>query len=228
MTCLDRPEPSRALLLDLDGTIANTLPLIFDSFRHAVEPWVDRLPTDAEVEAQFGPSEPDCLATMVPPSAVNESAQRFFSYYETHHASSVRVVDGLHRAIEHARSLGWKVGVFTGKGRRTARFTLQELGLLDRLECLVTGDDVARPKPHGEGIHRASARLGIPIPRILMAGDSPADVNAARMAGAPCAAVVWAAFQPERLRALQPDWVCETVDDLIRVIETLHHHRQIA
>jgi len=43
--------------LDLDGTIADTLPLIFDAYRHTVAPWVKRPPTDTEVETTFGPSE---------------------------------------------------------------------------------------------------------------------------------------------------------------------------
>jgi HAD superfamily hydrolase (TIGR01549 family) len=210
-----------ALLLDLDGTIADTLPLIFDTFRHAIEPWVDRKLTDAEVEACFGPAEPECLANMVPREAVGEATDRFFRFYEENHARAVKMVDGLHRAIDHARSLGWKVGVFTGKGRRSATFSLKELGLLGDMECLISGDDVSRPKPHGEGIFRASARLGVAVPRILMAGDSPADVQAARMAGASCAAVAWAAFLPERLQAARPDWICQTIDDLIAAIDEM-------
>lgn len=215
------PVHARALLLDLDGTIADTLPLIFDSFRHAISPWVDHLPSDAEVEARFGPSEPDCLAGMAPGCDVDEATHRFFDYYETHHSSSVQAVDGIRRAIDHARALGWKVGVFTGKGRRSATFSLRELGLLDAVSCLVTGDDVALPKPAPEGIHRASVRLGVPVSRILMAGDSPADVSAARGAGASCAAVLWAAFQPERLHAARPDFLCQRVDDLISAIDRL-------
>src|SRR5689334_18547339 len=153
------PPLPRALLLDLDGTIADTLPHIFDSYRHAVAPWADRLPTDAEVEATFGPSERECIAVMVPRADLDEAEARFHAYYEGEHGRAVRIVEGIREVIDRARSLGWKVGVFTGKGRRSARFTLGELGLWDCIDVLVSGDDVERPKPDPEGVFRASEAL---------------------------------------------------------------------
>ena len=208
----------RALLLDLDGTIADTLPHIFDAYRHAVEPWVDRPPTDAEVEATFGPAERECLAAMVPRADLDEAERRFHAFYEEHHGRGVRLVAGIAEAIDRARALGWRVGVFTGKGRRSAQFTLAELGLLDRVEHLVTSDDVARPKPDPEGVFQASEALGVPVENILLAGDSPADVQAGRQAGARTAAVLWAAYKPDRLRAAGADFVCERVEDLVAVL----------
>jgi HAD superfamily hydrolase (TIGR01509 family) len=218
---MDRSETPRALLLDLDGTIADTLPHIFNAYRYAVDPWVDRPPTDAEVEATFGPAERECLARMVPQADLDEAERRFHAYYERELGASVTVVAGIAEVIDFARSLGWRIGVFTGKGRRSARFTLEELGLLDRIEHLVTSDDVTRPKPDPEGVVRASEALGVAVENILLAGDSPADVEAGRGAGARTAAVLWAAFQPDRLRRAGADFTCEQVDDLRDAIVTL-------
>jgi HAD superfamily hydrolase (TIGR01509 family) len=218
---MDRPLTPRALLLDLDGTIADTLPHIFDAYRHAVAPWVERPPTDAEVEATFGPAERDCIAAMVPRADLDEAEARFHAFYEAHHARGVKIVEGIVGVIDVARSLGWRVGVFTGKGRRSARFTLEELGVWGLVEHLVSSDDVARPKPDPEGVFNASKALGVPVGDILLAGDSPADVQAGRAAGAKTAAVLWVAFRPERLRDAGADFVCERVDDLIAVIRSL-------
>ena len=97
----------------------------------------------------------------------------------------------------------------------------RQLGLLDRIERLVTSDDVTRPKPDAEGIFLAAKELGVPVDRILMAGDSPADVTAGRAAGAKTAVVLWAAFQPERLRTLGADFVCARVEDLLKAVRAL-------
>jgi HAD superfamily hydrolase (TIGR01509 family) len=219
---MDRTPPPRALLLDLDGTIADTLPHIFEAYRHAVAPWVERPPTDAEVEATFGPAERECIARMVPGASLDEAERRFHAFYEAELGDNVKVVEGIAEVIDHARSLGWRVGVFTGKGRRSARFTLEELGLLDRIEHLVTSDDVTRPKPDPEGVFQASEALGVPVGNILLAGDSPADVRAGRDAGARTAAVLWAAYQPERLRGAGADFVCERVEDLVSAVQALN------
>jgi len=219
---MDRNTAPRALLLDLDGTIADTLPHVFNAYRHAVAPWVERPPTDAEVEATFGPSERDCLAVMVPDADLDVAEERFHSYYEAELGNHVKVVEGIAEAIDHARSLGWRIGVFTGKGRRSARFTLVELALWERIEHLVSSDDVTRPKPDPEGVYQASEKLVVRADRILFAGDSRADIQAGRAAGAKTAAVLWAAFQPERLRQAGADFVCERVADLHAVIDALH------
>lgn len=218
---MDESSLSRALLLDLDGTIADTLPHIFDSYRYAVAPWVERPPTDGEVEATFGPAERECIGMMVPTADLDEAEARFHAYYEAELGRSVKVVQGIAEVIDQARALGWRIGVFTGKGRRSARFTLLELGLLDQIEVLVTSDDVTRPKPDPEGVFLASRALDVRVERILLAGDSPADVRAGQGAGARTAVVLWAAFQPERLRAAGADFVCERVEDLASVIRTL-------
>jgi HAD superfamily hydrolase (TIGR01509 family) len=172
------------------GTIADTLPHVFDAYRHAVAPWAERPPTDAEIEATFGPSERECIALMAPGARLDEAVGRFHSYHEQHHGRAVKVVEGIADVIDHARDLGWRVGVFTGKGRRPAEFSLVELGLWDRIEHLVSGSDVTRPKPDPEGVFLASEALRVPVGRILLAGDSPADVQAGRRAGARTAAVL--------------------------------------
>ena len=213
---------SRALLLDLDGTIADTLPHIFNAYRHAVSPWTDRPPTDAEIEATFGPSERACIGLMVPAADLDEAESRFHTCYEgVEHAKHVRVVEGMTRVIDQARAFGWKVGVFTGKGRRSARFTLAALGLAERVECVISGDDVTHPKPDPEGVFLASKALNVPVGRILLAGDSPADVRAGKSAGTLTAAVLWAAFRPERLRSEGADWTCERVVELLAAVEQL-------
>ena len=157
---MNHPDQLRALLLDLDGTIADTLPHVFEAYRHAVAPWVARPPTDAEIEATFGPSERDCLAVMAPAAALDSAVERFHSYHELHHGQAVKVVAGIVDVIDLARRLGWRVGVFTGKGRRAAIFSLTELGVWDRIEHLVSGSDVVRPKPDPEGVFIASERGG--------------------------------------------------------------------
>ena len=217
----DKDRPARALLLDLDGTIADTLPHIFDAFRHAVAPWVERTLTDAEIESHFGPPERDTIARIVPAADLDEAEGRFHAFYEAHHGEAVAIVEGISAAIDDARARGWRIGVFTGKGRRSATFSLRELGIADRVECLVSGDDVEKPKPDPEGVRVASKALDVPVARILLAGDSPADVQAGRGAGCKVAAVLWAAFLPDRLRTAGADFVCERVADLNAAIAQL-------
>lgn len=47
----------RTLLFDFDGTVADTLPLIFTAFRSTFERFLQKHYTDDQIIALFGPTE---------------------------------------------------------------------------------------------------------------------------------------------------------------------------
>lgn len=219
-----------ALLLDLDGTIVNTLGFLFEAFRHAVAPYVTRLPSDAEVVATFGPSEPECIARYLQraeaagearqpiATVIDAAVDRFFAYYEQG-LDQIRTFPGIVELIHSVRSQGRRVGVFTGKGRRGAEYTLQQLRLLPGpVECLVSSDDITHPKPHPEGVLRAVALLQVPPAETLFVGDAPADIRAGHAAGVQTAAALWGSFNQQDLLAEEPTYVCHHVADLAEIL----------
>jgi len=56
----------KAVIFDLDGTLANTLPTCIKAFRAAVEPLISRSVSDAEIIATFGPSEEGTIQALAP------------------------------------------------------------------------------------------------------------------------------------------------------------------
>lgn len=227
---MSSPEPNpRGLLLDLDGTIVDTLGFLFEAFRYALEPFVTRLPTDEEIVATFGPSEPECIArylrqcealgtARLPANeAAGPAADRFFEYYER--GESIRAFPGMVDVIRLARRTGWRVGVFTGKGRRGAIYTLEQLNLWPYIGCLVSSDDVSRPKPDPEGICLALTQMDLRPDRLLFVGDAPADIAAGLAAQVHTAAALWGSFDRAATAAARPPIVCERVSDLRTLVE---------
>jgi phosphoglycolate phosphatase-like HAD superfamily hydrolase len=56
----------RAVIFDLDGTLADTLPLCIQAFRASVQPLIHRCPSDEEIVATFGPSEEGTIMALAP------------------------------------------------------------------------------------------------------------------------------------------------------------------
>ena len=124
------------------------------------------------------------------------------------------IFDGITELLDELQNRGAPMGIMTGKGRDTADITLAELGWADRFKSVVTGDEVARPKPDPEGPLLVARELGIAPRECVFIGDSPADIQAGKSAGM---RTVWAGWHPvyaEKIRAIGPDHSAATPNDL--------------
>src|SRR5689334_4468815 len=72
------------VIFDLDGTLADTLPMAFAAFRFALSGLVDRQYTDEELSALAGPSEDGILRRLVP-AAWPTAVERYLAEYARRH-----------------------------------------------------------------------------------------------------------------------------------------------
>jgi pyrophosphatase PpaX len=202
-------------VFDLDGTIADTLPLIYEAFDAALRPTLGRRLADAEVRALFGPPDNHILRSMVPEAEHEAAFQRYVDTYEREHDRLVTAFHGLDQVTRLAAAAGVKLGVVTGKSRQTALFTLEALGLLPVFGAIYAGDDVERQKPDPEAVIKILRDLGHdPASPGAFIGDSAADVEAGRAAGLTTIAVTWGSPDHDQLMASNPDIVVHTSDEL--------------
>ncbi|MFN3693835.1 MAG: HAD family hydrolase, partial [Ignavibacterium sp.] len=106
------------------------------------------------------------------------------------------------------------LGIFTGKGRTSSLITLNFLGIRDLFEMIVTGDDVKNHKPSPEGIIKFIQTFNLKPEEVLMIGDAPSDIKAAKEAGVHIASVVWDSYSADEVRKLNKENVFETVEQL--------------
>ena len=125
-----------------------------------------------------------------------------------------------YRLSERARALladlkpRYRLGVVTTRARAEAEHMLAETGLLPYFDAIVTRDDTRRLKPHPGPIRLIAQRLGVPVENLLVVGDTPLDVRAARAAGALAAAVLSGFGEIEELQ--EADIILEKPAELWR------------
>lgn len=95
---------------------------------------------------------------------------------------------GARELVEACHARGPTALVSSGQ-RDDALDTLRSAGLLLHFDAIVTGDDVAEPKPAPEPYRIAATRLGLPAEELLAFEDSPRGVASARAAGCRVVAV---------------------------------------
>ena len=206
-------------LFDLDGTIADTLPLIYEAFDAAFRPVLGNRFTDLEIRQMFGPPDHEIIRRRVPLEEADAAFRRYLEVYSREHERLVRLFDGIEDVIHRAAAAGIRLAIITGKSRETAIITLQALGVMDAFAVLYGGDDVERPKPDPQALHAALRDLKHePHECVVMIGDSAMDIMAGKAAGVATIAVRWGSPDYEEVDALAPDAVVESPSELAKAL----------
>jgi len=209
------------LFLDLDGTLADSLPAL----RSAYHGWLagfGRQGSDEEFEACNGLPLPEVVRTLRAahglegePSALGHAFLRQVA--RAHAASPPR--PGARGLLETARTRGLAVALVTSAPAEAARRWLAGHDLAELVDHVVGAGDAARGKPAPDPYRRALGLCGCAAPVSLAVEDSRTGVLSAVAAGLPTLVVAPRAPGPEPLAAL--DGAVGVVSDLGDVAERL-------
>ncbi|MCB9892552.1 MAG: HAD family hydrolase [Planctomycetes bacterium] len=208
----------RAALFDLDGTLADTMPVCFDAFRAVFLEELGREWTNAEIQAHFGPSEEGVLKSVLGAAREAEATERYLDHYARLHRAVPGLFDGIERVIARCRDAGMRRGIVTGKGPRSARISAEQLGLDAHFEVLEAGSSAGWQK-----IARLETILdawGLAGADGFYVGDHPSDVRAARELGLVALSAAWCPLADvDALRRAEPDALFETPAEMVRWLD---------
>jgi phosphoglycolate phosphatase len=180
----------RAVLFDLDGTLADTAPDLGHALNRQREMrGLDALPVAAiRPHASAGARGLLKLGFDLEPGHADFDAMRaeFLDFYAERLCHYTRLFDGVPQVLTALEALGLRWGVVTNKPARFTLPLLELLGLASRAACVVSGDTTAHPKPHPAPLLAAAAALGLAPAECLYVGDDRRDVEASAAAGMPC------------------------------------------
>jgi phosphoglycolate phosphatase len=187
-----RLEDVRAVLFDLDGTLADTAPDLAGAInrmrirRGHVPLAVERLRPVASAGAR------GMLAVGLdvhPTQADYESLRdEFLGEYQSALNVDSRLFDGVPDLLDALDACGMPWGVVTNKAMRFTAPVMSALGLSGRAAVVIAGDTTPHSKPHPEPLLEACRRLQLAPARAVYVGDDLRDVQAARAAGMPVVA----------------------------------------
>lgn len=89
--------------------------------------------------------------------------------------------------------------------------------LYQRFGCILGADDVPKPKPYGDGLQQLCNVLQVNPIDCVYIGDSPTDAMAATAVGMPCIGVTWGAHSADKLLP-HVTHLCHTVDELAAML----------
>ncbi len=184
----------RTLLLDLDGTLVDTVPDLAAALNRLMQSrglpdfsheQVAKMVGDgiavlvARAFAAHG-REPDETAV----AAMNED-------YTAHVAIGSKLYPDVLAVLKELTGAGWRLAVCTNKPEQAARRLLRAVGLLDCMVAVGGGDSFPVRKPDPRHLLETLARAGGRRDAAVMLGDHRNDIAAARGAGIEVIFATW-------------------------------------
>jgi phosphoglycolate phosphatase len=183
------------VMFDLDGTLVETAPEIFDAVndtlryfnmtevtQQQVNDWIGHGTRELLIQAlAFSGKVPD--STVRASDSLALSVSRFDTHYQQRCGTRSQLYPQVRETLTALREQGVKLAVVTNKEGRYTDTVLNAHNLAPLLDAVVSGDSFPAKKPDPTGVQSCLCRFGVSPERALFVGDSSIDVATARNAG---------------------------------------------
>jgi HAD superfamily hydrolase (TIGR01509 family) len=180
------PSLPVAALFDWDGTIVDTIPMIYRANVVALRDFGITLTRDWYRDNYSPDWRRSYTELGIPEAQWDAVAAR---WAEEMRNGRPRALPWARPAIRRLRSHGVRTGLVTASTRNVVEHNLPRLNLDGAFDAIRYADDVARSKPHPDALLEALDELGVRAADTVYVGDTPVDLEMARAAGAPFIAV---------------------------------------
>ena len=218
--------PVKRIFFDLDGTLINSLPDLASALDQMMlsmnksppgltltGSWVgngaDRLIKRALTHSMD--AEPEPLEFV-------RAQQLFHKYYSDKLSMHSCLYEGVLETLDQLKRQSIGLACITNKPSQFTHPLLQEFGLDHYFDIVICGDSLDNKKPHPEPLLYTAQQAGVALTHCLMVGDSRNDVEAARAAGCPVAAVSYGYNHGEDIRLANPDACVDQFADLLPLL----------
>ncbi|MBR6951840.1 MAG: HAD hydrolase-like protein [Oscillospiraceae bacterium] len=205
------------ILFDLDGTVTESAPGIFQSIRYAMDRMNVPLPDSLDMSVFIGPPLTVSFRSIL---GLSESdADRAVSFYREYYGDrglfECRVYPGVPELLTRLRAEGRTVALATAKPETFSRRILDHFGLTDRFTFIGGASlDASRRTKDAVIAHVLPQLPGAFAENTIMVGDRDQDVTGARNNGIGCIGVLYGYGSAEELAGAGALALAEDCDEL--------------
>lgn len=209
----------KAVIFDMDGTLADTVPFCITAYKTAIAPYLNRPICDEEILAAFGPSDEGVIQSFLP-DHYEKALPEYYELYEKLHSLCPDLFCGIAELLHLLKTRGIRIAMVTGKGKITTTLSLIQYGLSDEFEIIQTGSPAGYRKT--EAIQLVVKKLKVVPSEAVYIGDSAADMMSGRKAFVQVFAAAWSCTADiQQLKATHPDETFTSVADLHEYFEIM-------
>lgn len=221
------PLRVKAVTIDLDGTLLDTIPDLAAAanmmLKELARPTLDATRIRTFVGKGIPRLVERTLAGAIDGTADPELFKRALPIYERCYAGvngkHTTIYPGVMEGLDELQARGFPLACITNKSERFTLPLLGRMNLSAYFSAVVAGDTLPKKKPDPLPLLHACTKFGIAPRDMLMIGDSLNDAQAARAAGCPVFCVTYGYNEGQDVRELDIDAIVASLFDATRLIQ---------
>ncbi len=192
MPAITFPLTVKAVLIDLDGTLLDTIHDLAEAANRMLSALEMPILPVEKIKTFVGKGIPNLVKRSLTESAnhvhpENELFERALHEYERQYMSvltrEVLHFPGVEDGLKMMHEAGYRLACVTNKAERFTLPLLEASGLMEYFDLVVSGDTVEKKKPDPMPLLHVAERFGVAPHEMVLIGDSVNDFQAARAAG---------------------------------------------
>lgn len=218
--CVKKKSSSKPLLLfDLDGTLIDSQPLVFETFRQVFAKLKPGYPlSDEELYSFFGPTLETTFLRYFHPDEIDDVIELYQTINRQLHKDYLKEMPYALETIKELHHQGYVMGIVSNKRHAVVELGLEQSGLKPYMSAVYGKEDQPVCKPKPDGLIHAAKQMGYKLDEVLYFGDNVADIQAAKGTAFYSVGYTLDTVQKQSLLHAKP---CAFIDDLRKITRLL-------
>ncbi len=217
----------KGVISDIDGTLVDSNDAHASAWQEAFREFGINLKWE-EIRCEIGKGADQLLPRFLTPEQISQLGtqiqKRKKEIFRNQYLDQIRPLPGVIPLFERLHQDKKTIVLATSSGKSEAQHYVRLLGIDRWVRDIITGEDVARSKPHPDLFHLALDRFQWKSSDAVVLGDTPYDVSAANILGLPTIAVLTGGFSEESLRKAGAAEIYPDLPALLKQDESLLFH----
>ena len=212
-------QPVELIMLDLDGTITDSIPAAVRSVQTMLSELKFPPKTTEEINIHVGYGEIPLISGSIDssdPELINKALESYYKHYRANGIKSIKTYPGVKEFLGQFEEKTKMI--VSNKKEEFIHLILDNLGLSHYFKEIIGGDSTPCPKPDPCTILRLLKELNIAPEKALLIGDMTIDIETGKNAKVLTCAVTYGFHPKSKLAAQKPDFLVDNLMDLQRYI----------
>ena len=211
---------TKAIILDFDGTLADTASVIIQTIKGTIKELGLPSRTDEECRSVIGLRLIETPPVLFPECNVDvdlyaSTYRRLFNIFNTDGA--VQLYPNVKETLAELKDRGMTLTIASSRSNRSLTEYIVNLGLSDTITYILGADDVAEGKPNPEPVLKTLDELKLSADEVIVVGDTSFDIDMGRNAGTRTCGVTYGIGNTEGLS--KADWLIDDFADILNIID---------